>query len=296
MVPLTVKHTDTGRGTPARRTWISELRALLAVAKREWVIFVRYPSWVMAFFIWPVLFPLGYIFSARALGGPDGAGLAAFRRLTGTEDYVGFIVVGSTLWMWLNMTLWDMGFLLRMEQMWGTLESNWLAPMSRITFVLGAASTKMLTGIMCLVVTVIEFRLIFGVNLVGANLPLVLLVLGLTLPAVYGLGLAFAALVLYFKEANAMVFIVRGLFMLLCGITYPLAVSPRWMQALGSLLPLTYAIRSMRTVALAGATFADIQHDVGRLAVFAVLMPLLGYLAFRLAERWARSTGNLGQY
>ena len=29
-------------------------------------------------FIWPMLFPLGYIFSARALGGPDGAQLSTF--------------------------------------------------------------------------------------------------------------------------------------------------------------------------------------------------------------------------
>ena len=111
----------------SQRSFGSELRAVWAIARKEWLIFRRYPSWVLSMFIWPVLFPFGYIFTAKALGGPDGAALDTFRSLTGTADYVGFIVVGSVLWMWLNMTLWDVGMYLRSEQMHGTLESNWLA-------------------------------------------------------------------------------------------------------------------------------------------------------------------------
>ena len=39
--------------------------------------------------------------------------------------------------MWLNLTLWSVGFSLREEQMRGTLESNWLCPVWRISIVLG---------------------------------------------------------------------------------------------------------------------------------------------------------------
>ena len=67
----------------AQLTPAAELRALLAVARKEWTLFVRYPSWVLSMLIWPVLFPIGYIFSAKALGGPDGSALASFARLTG---------------------------------------------------------------------------------------------------------------------------------------------------------------------------------------------------------------------
>ena len=87
--------------TLARRSMFSELRALLAVANKEWTIFRRYPGWVLSYFIWPVLFPLGFIFTAKALGGPDGSSLSAFSQLSGTADYAGFIMVGSTMWMWL---------------------------------------------------------------------------------------------------------------------------------------------------------------------------------------------------
>jgi ABC-2 type transport system permease protein len=109
----------------------SQLRALGKMAQKEWIIFRRYPSWVIALFIWPLLFPIGFIFTARALSGPDQASLPAFAAYTGTTNYMGFIVIGTTLFMWLNITLWDIGFHLRNEQMRGTLESNWLSPVWR---------------------------------------------------------------------------------------------------------------------------------------------------------------------
>ena len=272
----------------SQRSFGSELRALLAVAGKEWKIFRRYPSWVIAVLVWPALFPIGYIFSAKALGGPDGAGLAIFQRLTGTSDYVGFIVLGTVLWMWLNMTLWDVGMYLRGEQMRGTLESNWLCPTWRVSLMLGGALTKLATSLVFMAISLVQFRLIFGVRLLNGNVGLALLVLLLTIPIVHGVGIAFASLVLRFKEANAMVFLVRGVFMIFCGITFPVAVLPGWMQNVAAALPLTYAIRGIRGALLANATLTDLLPDLQVLAAFAVAMPILGYTIFALTERRAR--------
>lgn len=282
--------------TLVQRSWVSEIRALLAVARKEWIVFRRYPSWVVAFAVWPILFPMGYIFAAKALGGPDGSSLAAFDQLTGTTDYVPYMVIGTVLWMWLNVTLWDVGFFLRNEQMRGTLESNWLCPTGRMSIVLGACLTKLVTSLTLIATTAVEFKLFFGVDLVQGNVGLLLLIFLLVIPSIYGLGLAFASLVIRFREANAMVFLVRGIFMIFCGITYPLAVLPGWMQGVASLLPLTYAIQGTRAVALAGATVTDILLDLQMLLVFALVMPALGYVAFRLAERRSRRIGVLAQY
>src|SRR5262245_693419 len=156
--------------TFTQRSLASELRALTAIAHKEWTIFTRYPSWVIAFVIWPVLFPVGYIFTAKALGGPAGKDLAAFRALAGTDDYISFIVVGSILWMWLNMTLWDVGLQLRNEQMRGTLESNWLCPIWRGSILVGGTLTKLATSLFFLAVSAIEFRLVYGVRLTGGKI------------------------------------------------------------------------------------------------------------------------------
>ncbi len=284
------------QGTLSRRTFGSELRAIAMIGRKEWTIFRRYPSWIISMFVWPVLLPFGYIFSARALGGPGGEALATFERLAGTSDYVAFIVVGTVLWMWLNMTLWDVGLYLRSEQMHGTLESNWLCPTWRVSLMLGGALAKLLVSVVFLAVSLLEFRLVFGVHVLGGNLGLALLALLLTIPTIHGIGVAFASLVLRFKEANAMVFLVRGLFMIFCGITFPLAVLPGWMQSVAAALPLTYSIRALRGAMLTGATFEQLRGDLLALALFAIASPLAGYALFAVVERGARRRGDLGQY
>ena len=84
--------------------------------------------------------------------------------------------------------------------------------------------------------------------------------------------------------------------MIFCGITYPLEVLPKWMQRVASLLPLTYAIRAIRKAALADASWVDLRLDLGVLVVFGIILPIVGGLAFRFAERRARKSGSLGQY
>jgi ABC-2 type transport system permease protein len=88
---------------------------LWAVVYREWLIFTRYPSWIVALVIWPLIFPAAYILSARALAGPDGSGLALFTAAAGTTNYIAYIVIGTSVWMWQNVTLWTVGYALRSE-------------------------------------------------------------------------------------------------------------------------------------------------------------------------------------
>ncbi|HYN89667.1 MAG TPA: ABC transporter permease, partial [Ardenticatenaceae bacterium] len=159
-----------------------------------------------------------------------------------------------------------------------------------------ASFTKLATSLFFLAVTMIEFRLVYGVQLVRGNVALLLLIMLLVIPSIYGIGLAFGSLVIRFKEANAMVFLVRGIFMIFCGITYPLEVLPEWMQSVADWLPLTHAIQGIREVVLAGATAAEILPTLQRLVLFAVVLPLLGYVTFQFTERTARRSGSLGQY
>lgn len=280
----------------AGRSLATELRAVLMIARKEWMIFRRYPSWVIALFIWPVLMPLAYIFTAQALGGPGGESLTRFQQLTGTRDYAAFIVLGSILWMWLNMTLWDVGMYLRNEQMHGTLESNWLCPTWRVSLILGGALTKLLVSVAFILISLLEFRVLLGVHLLAGNVGLALLALLLTIPIVHGIGIAFASLVLRFKEANAMVFLVRGIFMIFCGITFPVAVLPGWLRGLAAVLPLTYAIHAVRAALLANAGWAELSADLLVLSAYAIAAPLLGYSLFGIVERGARRRGDLGQY
>ncbi|HEU0291649.1 MAG TPA: ABC transporter permease [Anaerolineales bacterium] len=275
--------------------FFSDLRAFWAIIRREWTIFKRYPSWIIALFIWPLIFPMMYILTARALSGIDGSGLTVFIQTTGASNFIGYIVVGTTVWMWQNIVLWDVGFALRNEQMRGTLESNWLSPTWRFSYLLGHTGPQLVTMTMFILITALEFGLFFGVRLNGSPW-LALLVMLASIPAVYGLGFAFASIVITAKEAHTFVFLVRGLVMIFCGITFPVSLLPGWMQTIAQWLPQTYMIHGMRAAAFANASFAELWPDLQALLLFGAFWLTLGYLLFRWMERRARQTGAIGQY
>jgi ABC-2 type transport system permease protein len=146
----------------------ADVQAFWAVVRREWVIFIRYPSWIIALFIWPVIFPMGYILTARALSGMDGSGLTTFQNRTGLTEYVGYIAVGTMIWMWQNIVLWAVGYSLRNEQMRGTLESNWLSPTWRFAYLLGSSIPQMVSMFMLMLVSGLEYAFLFKVDFSGS--------------------------------------------------------------------------------------------------------------------------------
>jgi ABC-2 type transport system permease protein len=282
-------------GSLGQRGLGSDLRALLAVMRREWVIFTRYPSWVIAMFIWPLIFPMLYILTARALAGPDGSGMAVFMETTGAKDFIGYIVIGTTVWMWQNIVLWDVGFSLRNEQLRGTLESNWLSPTWRFSYLLGHTGPQLVSMLMFITITAIEFGLMFGIRLNGSPWMILLMMLA-AIPSIYGLGFAFASLVITVKEANAFVFLIRGLVMIFCGITFPVSLLPGWMQSIAKWLPQTYLIHGMRAAAFSNASPRELAPDLIPLLLFGTFWLVVGYFTFLWMERRARRTGAIGQY
>ncbi len=275
--------------------FLGNLHALAWVAKKEWLYFVRYPTWFIGLVIWPFIFPLAYILSARALSGPDGSGLALFTARTGITDYIGYIAVGTTIWMWQNVVLWGVGFALRNEQMRGTLETNWMSPSWRFSFLIGPSAIHIVNMLTFLVVSVLEFGLFFGVRFNGSVWLTILVVLA-CIPSIYGLGMAFASLVITAKEAQNFVFMARGLVMIFCGITFPVSVLPGWMQGIAQWLPQSYMIRAIRNAALANASLADLKPDLLALLGFGAFWLVAGYFIFYWMERRARRTGAIGQY
>ncbi len=273
----------------------SHWRALWAVARREWLIFIRYPSWIIQMLIWPIIFPLMYILTGRALSGPDASGLQHFMQVSGASGFNGYVILGTTIWMWQNVVLWNVGFALREEQWRGTLESNWMTPTWRFAYLLGNSFPQIASMAMFLGITALEAGLIFGVRLNG-NPWLMLLVLAACIPAIYGLGFAFASVVISVKEANTFVFLVRGLVMIFCGVSFPLSMLPGWMRGIAFWLPQTHMIDAMRQAALSNASLAQLAPTLNILLAFGAFWLAAGYILFQWMERRARKTGAIGQY
>ena len=116
------------------------------------------------------------------------------------------------------------------------------------------------------------------------------------IPSVYGLGFAFASVVITAKEANAFVFLVRGMVMIFCGITFPISILPEWMQPVARWLPQTYIIHAIRSASLSSDGLPAIAGDLRALALFGTFWLAAGFLVFNWMERRARQSGAIGQY
>lgn len=132
-----------------------------------------------------------------------------------------------------------MGFALRNEQMRGTLESNWLSPTWRFAYLLGHTGLQIIQlrfiGISAGIRFILRREIKRQRDCINGEMLA-------AIPAVYGLGFAFASIVITMKEANAFVFLIRGLVMIFCGITFPVSLLPGWMQSVSKFLPQTYLI------------------------------------------------------
>jgi ABC-2 type transport system permease protein len=285
MSTLTTEHSDIRPGL-WRATW--------AVAQRHVRIVLRYPGWYIALLIWPVLMPFSLVYGAKALAGPQGEGMATFTRMAGTPDYMGFIVVGTIFWMWFNSVLWGLGMAFRTEQLRGTLESNWLAPVPKVFLALGAFLGDAAIGLIVMTFATLSTTLVYRLPLT-VNPPLLAAIVLLSVPSVYGIGLGFASLVLSAKEVNSAVFFVRGLMTVFCGVSFPIAALPDFMQPVSRLLPLTHSIGAVRA-ALAGASLGDVMPHLRYLVASGVLLLAGGFAIFALVQRRMLAAGTLGQY
>jgi ABC-2 type transport system permease protein len=271
------------------------LRTIIAVSKKDLIQLLRYPTWIIQTIIWPLIFPLLYILSALGFSGPERTGISAFQAAAGTDNYVGFIVIGTMAWMCVNLTMWNFGGYLREEQTRGTLEANWLCPINKFDFLIGGGVNSIILTFMFTVVSVIEYRFIYGIHFTGNVFEWLLMFL-ILYPAVYGLGMVFASLVLWAKEVNAAVNVARGTMMILCGITFPITVMPGWMQTIAKFIPFTYGIQAARQIMINGESLFDSRYNILMCLGLGAVLIILGRIVFKYVESRVKISGSLERF
>ena len=137
----------------------------------------------------------------------------------------------------------------------------------------------------------------FGSAFALSGVPAALAALLLVLACYFGLGLALAGMVLVFRTFGPLGSGLLAGSALLGGVYYPTTVIPSWIQHLSVVVPLTYGLRAIRRSLMGGGgSLAVMRADLFPLAGLALLLLLLGSVAFGYALRHARREGTLGQY
>ena len=278
------------------RLLVADLRAFAAAARKELRQQRRYPTLFLGLLFWPVLLPASWVLMGHAYSGNDPQALAAFAERAGNTNVAGFVFVGYAMYMWLSSLLWGSGTALRQEQVRGSLEAVFVTPASRLVPLFGPGVATLLPMFATFLVMGVALWLFFGVvpPLEAVLQAAAVVVLGV--PALYAIGALFAASVLRFGEVGPIVQLIRGMFVLACGITFPVAMLPLWAQVGAWLLPPTYIVEDIRRLLLQGAGLADVVPHIAIVLSIASLTALLAIAVFRFLETSARRTGMLGRF
>ena len=274
----------------------ADLRAFVAAARKELRQQRRYPTLFLGLLFWPVLLPASWVLMGHAYSGNDPAALAAFAERAGSPDVAGFVFVGYAMYMWLSSLLWGSGTALRQEQMRGSLEAVFVTPASRLVPLFGPGVAVLIPMSLTFVIMGVALWAFFGVvpPLAAVLQAAVVVITGV--PALYAIGTLFAASVLRFGEVGPVVQLVRGMFVLACGITFPVAMLPLWAQVWAWLMPPTYIVEDLRRILLRGANLADVGPHIAIVLTIAALIALLAVFVFRALETSARRSGMLGRF
>jgi ABC-2 type transport system permease protein len=242
--------------------WLREIKRLLR-AKSRLMGTLLMPLFSLAF--------LGIGFKRSTIPGvPAGMGYSVFL----TPGILGMSILFSSAFAGLSV-IWDREF--------GFLKEIMVAPVSRLSIVLGRIAGGITTSLLqAIAILIISFIPGFRPKSWLMILPAIILMMLISTTFV-GLGLSFASNIRDMQGFNlVMNFVIFPMFFL-SGALFPLGSFPTWVKFLSRLDPLTYGIDGLRA-ALLGKSELPLLLNLGILSGCALLSVVVGAWFFEKSE------------
>ena len=250
--------------------------------------YVRYPAWVLGEFIstplWFFFFALGVTLFASTTSTASSSGVGGMSFF-----FFGFIFI-----ILFSTSVWGVGQSVRNEQTAGTLEQFFLAPVNRITLIVGRWARIFLTDIIIISYTTLILYLLGGGLVRLLDPALFLFSLGLYEIALIGFGLLVAAFTLRIKSYSTLANLIFFGYMILTGALFPVTVIPMPFRVVSLAIPFTYFNDLMRHAALGGPTILPETSEYVAGILLSIAMLLVGLIAFNKIEKQARIQGSIG--
>jgi ABC-2 type transport system permease protein len=267
-----------------------DAHAFLGFVERQKNLIRRYWLWEAVWLVYSLVSVLSIGYLAAGLGS---AGGAAPGRLDLHRAQL-YLLIGALLWAYLSAVFIEISFSVMWERWEGTIEYTFMAPVRRITHLLGICAFGIGYGLVrTLLVLAISVPL-FHLDLSHANAVTALVVLVVSTFPLIGLGVVASVLPLLSPErGEQMTVAVQGILLLASGVYYPISVLPGPIQLMAKASPMTYTLDGMRAALIDGRGLGAVAPDLAALVVMgAVLLPL-GLMTFGWAERRAKRLGLL---
>ena len=258
-----------------------EARASYAFVLRNFFLVKRYWGWEVAFVIFTVSSSMSVLYIGKAQGG-DGS------------DLILYLGIGTIVWSYLREVFGGISEMIVWERWEGTIEYTMMAPISRLTHMLGVSLFSVGYAFVRTSVLFLVLSLFFDVDLGNANLTGATIVILLGSLSFIGFGILAAVLPLLFPEkGEQMSFVISSVLLLVSGVYYPVDVLPGWMQGMARVSPATYVLEGMRATILDGEATSDIGGYLWRIGLIGLLAIPIGVGVFMWAEHYAKRSGRL---
>jgi len=258
------------------------LRTVVARAYPRVVGANREPSWVFFEVTLPLLATVALVMVYRALGAPP--------------RFEGYVVLGGAMTaFWLN-TIWNMAAQFRWEKENGNLELYLASPAHLMWILTGMALGGSFSTSLRAAAVITLGVVVFDVPFVWSAWPVALLILFVTLAALYGVGMALSSLFLKFgRNAEQGISSLMEPVFLVSGAYFPVRALGLGAAIAGTLVPMTLGMDALRQVLFAGDAFELLAWpvEVALLLVYAVVVMVIARWALRRMEHSAKVDGRL---
>jgi ABC-2 type transport system permease protein len=261
-----------------------------AFIERGWYFTKRYWAWEAVWVVYNIVNALAVTFIAATVSQIPGVKIPPDLY----NQFVVYLAIGTAIWTYISVVFDSVTETVTIERWEGTIEYTFMAPVSRLTHMLGICLYAIVHGIAMTIVQLLVMSLFFHLDLTHANWPTALFLLLVGSVSLIGLGIISAILPLLFTERGAqMAYIIRAILLLVSGVYYPISVLPDWLRWMSVLSPVTYLLEGLRKSIQTGAGLIEIWPDVWPLIVSGIALVPLGLWIFARAERYAKRTGKL---
>jgi ABC-2 type transport system permease protein len=200
--------------------------------------------------------------------------------VSGNPSYFDFIAPGIMAMTVMMSVMTGLPVAISQEKEVGTLDGMMVAPINRLSIILGKTLGQTARGLIQGVIILALAVGLFGVTIHGS----ILLVFGLLLLGVFsfvGIGIVITSFAKDQETATMLMMTLMFPMMFLSGVFFPIQQMPWYMQDISRVLPLTYASQALRKVMVLGAGIPAISTELTILIVFGVVMTAIALPVFR---------------
>jgi len=202
--------------------------------------------------------------------------------IEGEFSYFDFIAPGIMAMTVMMSVMTGLPAAISQEREVGTLDGMMVAPINRLSVILGKTLAQMARGILQGTLILVLAVTLFGVTVHG-NILLVFALLLLGVFSFVGLGVVLTSFAKDQETAVMMMTTIMFPMMFLSGVFFPVEQMPWFMQSISKVLPLTYVADALRKVMVLGADIPAITTELSILIVFGVVMTAIAVPVFKRA-------------